>query len=368
MNGQWMGPYVGTNEGWVVADIDDAGPTYQAVIFAYNRQDAPQASAHVLLPKNQSSFSLRAELLPIEKGSGQTVPAGEMAKRFPDLKTAMYVDTEWSIAPDQITIKWKSDVGTGGESTLLRSTANIDSSLSPLPTIQSWTDFKTFVPTYEPYRYAFRGHRENKWRLRTSFHRTGRASLAKFSTQDVPALHRHLSGLTTHRFDLTHSIDYASFLNLAQHHGYPTPLLDWTQSPFVAAYFAFKDLRHGSLSTDQRVRILMFDAQAWNNVQRATVLMPGYMHVSMLEPLATDNPRVLPQQSISMVTNVDDIERHIALFEEMNKASYLQAIDLPASERRVAMQDLARMGITAGSLFPGFDGACLQLKERFFDL
>jgi hypothetical protein len=32
------------------------------------------------------------------------------------------------------------------------------------------------------------------------------------------------------------------------------------------------------------------------------------------------------------------------------------------------MQDLALMGITAGALFPGLDGACLQLKERFFDL
>ena len=45
--------------------------------------------------------------------------------------------------------------------------------------------------------------------------------------------------------------------------------------------------------------------------------MPGYLHVSMLEPLATDNPRVLPQQSISMVTNVDDIEQHIALTESI---------------------------------------------------
>jgi hypothetical protein len=40
--------------------------------------------------------------------------------------------------------------------------------------------------------------------------------------------------------------------------------------------------------------------------------------------------------------------------------------DLPASERATVMAELELMGINAGSLFPGLDGACEQLKERFF--
>ena len=185
----------------------------------------------------------------------------------------------------------------------------------------------------------------------------------KFMTQDVRALHRHLSGLTTHHFNLNDQLDYAAFLNLAQHHGYPTPILDWTHSPFVAAYFAFKDLRRNNLAADaadQRVRVLILDAREWNKNERAQVLMPGFLHMTMLEPLPINNPRVLPQQSISSVTNVDDLETYVA--------SRLSAIDLPVSERQVVMQELALMGITAGSLFPGLDGACLQLKERYFDL
>jgi hypothetical protein len=98
------------------------------------------------------------------------------------------------------------------------------------------------------------------------------------------------------------------------------------------------------------------------------MLMPGFSHVTILEPLATNNPRALPQQSLSSVTNVDDLEQHIRKVEEITATSFLTAIDLPASDRRTVMQDLALMGITAGSLFPGIDGACLQLKERFFDL
>ena len=190
----------------------------------------------------------------------------------------------------------------------------------------------------------------------------------KFMGQDVPALHRHLSGLTTHHFNLSNALDYAAFLNLAQHHGYPTPMLDWTQSPFVAAYFAFKDLRRNNISANEHVRILILDTKAWAINERAQVLMPGFLHMTLLEPLALNNPRVIPQQSVSVVTNVDDLEFYISRVGASNGQEYIRAIDLPASEWRTVMQDLTLMGITAGSLFPGLDGACLQLKERYFDL
>jgi hypothetical protein len=34
MNGQWIGPYSGTNTGIVVADLDDVGTGYAGVVFA----------------------------------------------------------------------------------------------------------------------------------------------------------------------------------------------------------------------------------------------------------------------------------------------------------------------------------------------
>ena len=88
----------------------------------------------------------------------------------------------------------------------------------------------------------------------------------------------------------------------------------------------------------------------------------------MLEPLPINNPRALPQQSVSSFTNIDDLEGYLSTIEKMRGKSYLSAIDLPVSERQAVMRELALMGITAGSLFPGLDGACLQLKERYFDL
>ena len=38
--------------------------------------------------------------------------------------------------------------------------------------------------------------------------------------------------------------------------------------------------------------------------------MPGFLHMTMLEPLATNNP-TLPQQSLSTFTNIDDLEQYI---------------------------------------------------------
>jgi FRG domain len=370
MNGQWIGSYSGTNTGTIVADLDDVGTHYAGVVFAYdNNVGVPRTSTLVEIPKDKATFSLRAGLLHSERGSGSLVTPESVAQRFPGVQTPTHADTEWEVTPNEISLKWRTNIGTNGEGRMVKAEGQGRSRLIPRPDVKTWEEFKRFVLTLEPYRFAFRGHEKSTWRLRTAFHRTGRASLMKFMIQDVPALHRHLSGLTTHHFNLTDPLDYAAFLNLAQHHGYPTPILDWTQSPFVAAYFAFKDLRTKCVEPDQKVRVLILDAGGWStSYERASVLMPGFLHMTMLEPLTTNNPRALPQQSISSVTNVDDLETFVGRIEKREGKSYLSAIDLPVGERRTVMQDLALMGITAGSLFPGLDGACLQLKERFFDL
>jgi len=64
------------------------------------------------------------------------------------------------------------------------------------------------------------------------------------------------------------------------------------------------------------------------------------------------------------LTNVDDIETYVGQTPEGKP--YLWAIDLPRRDRPHANRELGYMGITAGSLFPGLDGACEELKERNF--
>jgi hypothetical protein len=75
---------------------------------------------------------------------------------------------------------------------------------------------------------------------------------------------------------------------------------------------------------------------------------------------------MIPQQALSSFTTVDDIETYIVSNETVNK-KYLQVVDLPLSERDNVIRELALMGLTAGWLFPGLDGACEALRERFFE-
>lgn len=370
MRGQWLGGFSGTNNGNLIIEVDDAGRHYEGTAYVVDQSWLPHGLAitgHLAeMPKGEQGFALNVPICVTESHTGRIVPRPEFEKRFPGFNYSDHVATRWDVSEGQISIDWSTPLGTAGKGIVTRKPVG-NSQIKANPDVRSWSEFKDFAIAQEPDRYVYRGQRDSKWAMRTAFHRAGRFDLRKFIARDLPVLQRHLSGMTTHRFNCNDELDFAAFVHLVQHHGYPTPLLDWTYSPFIAAYFAFKGLKR--LWALNKVRILMFDAREWGNVfERARFLNPPFQHVSLLEPLAMNNPRMIPQKAISTYTNVDDIEAYIARREAECGKTFLTAIDLPANECRVVLSELGLMGVSAGALFPGLDGVCEELRDRFFNL
>ncbi|TVU58071.1 FRG domain-containing protein [Vibrio atlanticus] len=231
----------------------------------------------------------------------------------------------------------------------------------------NWESFKAFVGknTRGSKKYYFRGQSSSLWKLETSFQR---ASVGKgipmltYLTSIMSDVNYQFSSFDK-PVNLQDSIEFGELLARLQHHGFPTPLLDWTLSPYIAAYFAFKGAPLEA-KRDDKVSIYMFDIDKWMvETSPSTDLLTQVPFVSNFVPYATNNQRMGRQMGVMTITNVPDIQQFI-----LNKGNdYLFKIDLPAFERSLVLKELNLMGINDHTLFPDLDGLCKHLKEVHFD-
>src|SRR5215217_8258202 len=104
--------------------------------------------------------------------------------------------------------------------------------------LNTWAEFKKLVDDLSDY-WAFRGQAEQGWHLENAIERTDFVQLYKGIEADFLAeFQRGARNYLQKDQTPEHLIEW---LALMQHHGAPTRLLDFTKSPFIAAYFAFED-------------------------------------------------------------------------------------------------------------------------------
>lgn len=261
--------------------------------------------------------------------------------------------------------EWRDSQGGGG--TMLFH----GPSIAPLKrneiTVDSWEAFKGWASRARRDGFSwFRGHGDCRFSLSTTLHRAGRYRLERYCNEHLVQFVSHAETVLKTRFSLSDLDDYSTILGLAQHHGLPTPMLDWTESPYVAAFFAFTDALENAANREASTHVRIYGLSQ-GFVERTSpnviVLPRPDPYVASLSITARHNPRLYAQQGRFLVTNVGDLERYIYLIEELEAATFLTSVRVPVAYAVEAIDDLRFMGLTAANLFPGLDGVCRMLKH-----
>lgn len=229
----------------------------------------------------------------------------------------------------------------------------------------------------------FRGQEDSSWPLATTLDRTQERMLFADYYRIISNIRPQIESLTGAEWqipaysDVEKAVrDYDKFsmdllcgrcpgyayMAYLRHHGFPSPLLDWTRSPYIAAFFAFN---MASENSSTRVAIYVFSDMPLHGSGNGMPVVYRYGPY-----VKTDRRHVLQQSEYTLCVRFDDkwsFERYNSVFDlGLNQQGLCRKFTLPATERRGVLRILDEHNLNAFSLFETEKDLMQTLATREF--
>ena len=259
--------------------------------------------------------------------------------------------------------------------------------------IKSWSQFVEEIEHLRNFReesvsktnlkvseFLYRGQSDSGWKLETTLERLdlGKINLNRYYNF-ISVIKAPIESVTDRRWQIPSREEYADwckqqnwppfssfpayeYIAYLRHHGFPSPLLDWSKSPYVAAFFAMIDAPKDKVEKVSVYAYLEYAKGIKESGSEGGPFIHGLGHY-----VTTHKRHYLQQCAYTLCTNRDGsslfYNNHESVFSRNPKQQdLLWRMNIPVSQRCNFLENLEMMNINSFSLFETED----KLMEHLY--